>query len=74
MRAKEDYASGATRNQHRLWKGLLAPKKGAYAVILSVAKDLSPKANQQIKEILRFAQNDRLILFRAAPLSATGSI
>jgi hypothetical protein len=45
-----------------LRKGLLAPEKGAYAVILSVAKDLLPKASQQVEEILRFAQNDRLIL------------
>jgi hypothetical protein len=45
-----------------LWKGVLAPEKGAYAVILSEAKDLLAKANQQVKEILRFAQNDGLIL------------
>jgi hypothetical protein len=45
-----------------LRKGVLAPEKGAYAVILSAAKDLLPKANQQAEEIFRFAQNDRLIL------------
>jgi hypothetical protein len=45
-----------------LRKGLLVPEKGAYAVILSVAKDLLPKANQLVEEVLRFAQNDRLIL------------
>jgi hypothetical protein len=44
-----------------LRKGLLAPEKGAYAVILSIAKDLLPKASQQVEEILRFAQNDHLI-------------
>jgi hypothetical protein len=41
---------------------MLAPEEDAYAVILSVAKDLLPKASQQVEEILRFAQNDRLIL------------
>jgi hypothetical protein len=29
-----------------LRKGLLAPEKGAYAVILNEAKDLLPKASQ----------------------------
>jgi hypothetical protein len=37
-------------------------KKGTYAVILSAAKDLLPKASQQVEEILRFAQNDGHIL------------
>jgi hypothetical protein len=45
-----------------LRKGLLAPEKGAHAVILSEAKDLLPKTSQQVEEILHFAQNDRLIL------------
>jgi hypothetical protein len=44
-----------------LRKEVLAPEKGAYTVILSAAKDLLPKASQQVEEI-RFAQNDRLIL------------
>ena len=43
-------------------KGPLVPKKAAYSVILSAAKDLLGKASQEVKEILRFAQNDRLIL------------
>jgi hypothetical protein len=40
---------------------VLVPEKGAYAVILSAAKDLLPKASQPVEEILRFAQNDSLI-------------
>jgi hypothetical protein len=43
-------------------KGVLAPEKGVYAVILSAAKDLLPKASQQVEEIRRFAPNDLLIL------------
>jgi hypothetical protein len=41
---------------------VLAPEKGAYAVILSAAKDLLPKVKQQVEGIIRFAQNDRLTL------------
>jgi hypothetical protein len=52
-------------------KGALAPEKGTYPVILSAAKDLLPKANQQAEEILCSAQNDRLIhIPRRKPLSA----
>jgi hypothetical protein len=48
-----------TTNQFLLRKGLLAPEKGAHVVILSEAKDLLPKASQQVEEILRFAQDDK---------------
>jgi hypothetical protein len=45
-------------NYFLLRKGLLAPEKGAYAVILSEAKDLLAKASQQVEEI-RLVQNDK---------------
>jgi hypothetical protein len=49
-------------NYFLLRKVVLALEKNAYAVILSEAKDLLPKASQQVEEILRFARNDRLVL------------
>jgi hypothetical protein len=39
------------------------PESKSGSVILSEAKDLLRKRSQQVEEILRFAQNDRLIFF-----------